>query len=380
MRLEHSRNLTIGEHLAYRRDCSLQLLRMVSIVIHIDLTRGVDIELEATFHTRILLQTASQLLLVKHLATRACRTPHRGHCRHRIFDIHPTRNTQTTTLDNARRSHYIVVIIPSLAESYIFSIKIARCIVTVSPDINPCRRQRDIDTLLDYQVTTLLDKRRELPKGLDYSLKRTVYIQVVSRHSRNDRHIGFQAQERAVKFVGLNSQTITLAQNHITVKILRYSTQESIATHIGCGIKPRYECRSCGLAVSTRYGHHILALREMPQHLRAFLHQETVLTEELHLRMVARHSRSKDNHRGCVITKRRGDILHSILITHRSTLLLKGRCQRCRRTVITRNSLTLVHKVTGQGTHTDAANAHKIYVVVVLHFILLFTNKHTRYT
>ena len=193
---------------------------------------------------------------------------------------------------------------------------------------------------------------------------------MVGRHRGDDRHIGIQAQERAVELIGLNGQAITLAEDHIAVKILRDTTQKGVATHARSRVEPRNHRGCGGLAVCASYGHNILSLREMTKHLRAFLHQETTLAEVLHLRMVLRNGGGIDNHRCRGVAERLGDSIHLVLVGHLGTLGLQGASQRCFGAVVACNLTTLVQEVACKGTHSDAANAKEIYVWVVFHFLL----------
>ena len=204
-----------------------------------------------------------------------------------------------------------------------------------------------------------------MTEGLHNGLESAVDVEVVGSYRGDDRNIGFQAQERSVELVSLNGQAVALAEDHITVKVLRDTTQKGVATHIRSGVEPRNHSRCGGLAVRTCNGHNILTLCKMAQHLRAFFHQEATLVKKYHLRMVRRNGGGIDYHSGCGVAERLGDSIHGVLIGHSSTLGLQGASEGCLSAVVARHSASLVQKITGQGTHTNAAYAHKVYVGVI---------------
>ena len=143
------------------------------------------------------------------------------------------------TLNNPIGSHHIEVVVTALAELYVCCVEVTlRRVVAISPDVNTLG-QRNINTLLQHQSTALLDQCRKLTKRLNHSLISAIDIEVVSRHRGNHRHIGLQTQERAVELISLHRQTITLAQDKVTLKILRDTTQEGITASSNRLIEPR---------------------------------------------------------------------------------------------------------------------------------------------
>ena len=240
---------------------------MVGVVVHIYLTGCVHIELKAALHAREFFECVLQLLLIKLLITLTRCADHRGHSRHAVLDIHPAGDTEREVAKRAKRRNNIETIVATLQKGDICGVEVTRCIVVaITPDVDTLG-QRNRNALLDDEVATLLNQRCKLTESLHNSLESAVDIEVVGSYRGDDRNIGFQAQERAVELVGLNGQAVALTEDHITVKILRDTTQKGVTTHIRSGVEPRNHSRCGGLAVRTSNGHNILTLCKMAQHL-----------------------------------------------------------------------------------------------------------------
>ena len=67
-------------------------------------------------------------------------------------------------------------------------------------------------------------------------------------------------------------------------------------------------------------------------------------------------------------------MLHAILIADLGTLRFKCLRQWGLGAVVARHHLLLVEEITGKGTHSNAANTHKIYVIKVFHTLPLLFN------
>ena len=174
------------------------------------------------------------------------------------------------------------------------------------------------------------------------------------------RHIGEKPQERTVEFVGFDRQPGSVAQHQVAAEVLRYAAQESRTAARQRPVEPRYERRRGRLAVRARHGHHVLALGQMAQHLRALLDREPVFAEIAVLAVVLRHSRRIDHHRVARVEKRRRNGLHIVVVMHFGPFGLQLRGQPRRRAVVARHPLALVEKVARQGAHADAPDSQEI--------------------
>ena len=105
VRLEDRRHAPAGKHPPHRGERGGQFARMVGIVVHVDLPRGIDIEFEAAFDPLEGRQRTPQSLCVERPSFGAGGAPHRRDGRDGVFDVDPAGDPQRAiTPDGVTRS------------------------------------------------------------------------------------------------------------------------------------------------------------------------------------------------------------------------------------------------------------------------------------
>ena len=70
------------------------------------------------------------------------------------------------------------------------------------------------------------DALDELCEGLLHGFVGAVDVEMVGVYGRDDRHVGPQAEERAVELVGLDRQPRPVAQHQIAAEVFRDAAQK----------------------------------------------------------------------------------------------------------------------------------------------------------
>ena len=207
--------------------------------------------------------------------------------------------------------------------------------------------------MLDDQRAARPYLPHELRKGLLLGLVRAVDVEVVGIGRGDDRHVGEEPQERTVELVGLDRQPGPLAQHEVAAEILGDAPQKGRAAAREPTVEPRRESRGRGLAMRTRHSHHILALGQMTEHLRAFLDRDTVVAEVTQLTVLLRHGGGVDHHRVAGVEEQSRNGLHVVVIMNGGPLGFEFGRQVRGGAVVTGHLPPLVEEVARQGAHAD---------------------------
>ncbi len=129
-----------------------QFARMVRVIVHVDLSGGVDIEFEPALHARERRQRPAQGVRIQRNPFGPGRAPYRGHSRHRIFNVDPARNAQRAAFDHTARHYDVISVMASLEQLHVTGIEVARHVVRIAVhrnlrivhhNVDPCLMTRN---------------------------------------------------------------------------------------------------------------------------------------------------------------------------------------------------------------------------------------------
>lgn len=309
-------------------------------------------------------QRLPQPLPVERARLPAGRTPERRHGRYRIFDIDPPRHPERAVGDHAVGHDQVEAVMPVGGQPDVAGIKVARLVIGVPPHADRRVVERNIDTLPNNQVAAGTDLADELRERLPHGRMGAVNIQVVGIRRGDHRHIGMEPEKRTVELVGFDGQPTATAQHEVAPEVPGYAPQKSAAV-CHAAVEPGNEgCRG-GLAVRAGDGHHVFALRENTEHLRAFDDPEPLLPQPCQLAVVVVHGGRIDRQRPLPVPEPGRDARHVVSVVNRGPLRFERRGQRRRGAVVTGHPLAFVQEKAGQRTHADAPDSEHIYVFVL---------------
>ena len=173
---------------------------MMRIIVHIDPTGLVDVEIEPPPDSRERGDRLAELPLVEP------GNPEQRGGGHAILHVDTPRNAERTLLQPAVGENQIEAIPPVVEHADPVGIEIAGPVVAVPVNRNLRIAQIELDSPLDDQRSAGLDLRDELRESLLHGLVRAVNVQMVGIGRRHDGRIGMQLQKRAVELVGLDDQ------------------------------------------------------------------------------------------------------------------------------------------------------------------------------
>ena len=198
----------------------------------------------------------------------------------------------------------------------------------------------------------------ELQVGLEHMFVSAVNIQVVGVGGGNDGDIRIELEERAVVFVGLDNDILTLVVNHkVAVEVLTDAAKKSATAAGSLAQQVCDECRSSGFSVTTSNGDALLATGEFAKHLRAFLHTDAAGLKGLKFAGVGRNSRSIDYE-----VKGRGDEVRVVFIVNSYAFGFEFSGKRTGRTVIAADGVATTMEIACQRAHTNASYAQEIVI------------------
>ena len=114
------------------------------------------------------------------------------------------------------------------------------------------------------------------------------------------------------------------------------------------------------LAMSAGEAQTFVSCCQCPQYLSTFLDDESIFTEIEQFFVVSRNGRSIDNQTRFGLLTSMRDVLNVFLVVDNHAFLFQPVCQVGRSTVITSHHQSLVDKISGDGTHSNATCTNEI--------------------
>jgi hypothetical protein len=134
------------------------------------------------------------------------------------------------------------------------------------------------------------------PKRVDHGVERAVVVEMVGLYVRDDREVGLEEQERAVRLVGLDNVQVPRAAAGVATDVVEFAPYQEGRIEPDRGKCRRGHRRRGRLAVGARDGDRAAVSGERGEHLRALPYRKSTppRLDELRVRLGDRRGHHDD--------------------------------------------------------------------------------------
>ena len=223
-------------------------------------------------------------------------------------------------------------------------------------------------SLVHKQGATGLDEGGVVAETLQIGLLGAVDVEMVGVGGGDDGGPRAQPVERTVILIGLYHHIVAVAQEIVGAVVFQNASQKGVAAQVAVVHDVGAHRRGSGLAVCACHAESAVRAGQRAEHLGAFLHFETALSEPVQLLVCGRHGRGVYHQGRFGVPARFWYALCVVFVVYLGAFLLQFEGERSGCLVVSCHKYLLVEEESCDGAHADAAHADKIdclYIVQV---------------
>ena len=291
-----------------------------------------------------------------------------SHSRHGVLDVDVHRHTQFHT-GNGKLWRDKVKADSAVALDDVCRMEVARE-TTVGVKFHALLQPGlEHDALVHDERAAGADEAREVSETLAVGLGRAVDVKVVGVGAGHHSDGGRELVERAVKLVGLNhAQVAGGAQQEVGAVVAQHAAQKGVAPHAAVVQDMGSHTAGRRLAMSAGKAQRARALGHQAEHPGALDDLKAAVTKPAQPLVVGRHGRRIYNKRRLWVAAPVRNQRRVFVKIDVHALGLQGGSQFTGRAVITGHAHPARKEISFEGSHANAAGAHKINRVIFFHY------------